>query len=128
MCNVADRFSLKRGLGYCGMACVLLIGCASPQEILKTGLPATFNSAKSAPDLAACIDRNTDGAILNSLVTNIKTLSPELFEIVVRNGSAVWAVVQIRPAASGSVASFSLGGLASMAPETEVERMTTGCQ
>ena len=110
------------------MACVALAGCASPGEVLETGAPATFTSAKSAQMLTKCIDRNTDGAILNSLRTNIKSLDPESSEIVVRNGSTIFAVIQVKPAAEGSIASFRLVGMGAISPDRSVQRMTTGCE
>jgi hypothetical protein len=36
---------------------VLLSGCASPSEVLKDGVEAKFDSAKTAPALAICIDQ-----------------------------------------------------------------------
>lgn len=108
--------------------CVALAGCASPREVLESGVPATFFSAKTVQLLTTCIDRNTDGAILNSLRTNIKVLSPESLEIVVRNGDTVFAVVQVHPADQGSVASIRLGGVSAMSPDSSVKRMTAGCE
>jgi hypothetical protein len=78
--------------------------------------------------LTTCIDRNTDGAVFNSLQTNIKNSGIESSEIVVRNGSFVYAVVQVKATDKGSIAAFHLGGTASIAPETSVKRMTNGCE
>lgn len=120
--------TLRRNALCLSVFWVVLAGCASPREVLETGAPATFASAKSVQLLTTCIDRNTDGAILNSLRTNIKSLSPESSEIVVRNGDTVYAVVQVHPAAQGSVASIRLGGAGAMFPDSSVKRMTTGCE
>ncbi len=106
----------------------LLAGCASTREILETSVPVPFTSALSAQMLTTCIDRNTDGAILNSLRTNVKSLGAESSEIVVRNGDFVYAVVQIRANDKGSIATFHLGGAATITPETSVKRMTKGCE
>ena len=123
-----QRTLVGRNVVRLGALCVALAGCASPREVLETGVPATFFSAKTVQLLTTCIDRNTDGAILNSLRTNIKVLSPESSEIVVRNGDTVFAVVQVHPAAQGSVASIRLGGVGAMTPDSSVKRMTTGCE
>lgn len=102
-----------------------LVACASPKEIAETGKLVTFSSTKSAPVLASCINGNTDGAIGGSLVTSMNALEP--LKIVVRNGNAVYAVIVIEEADKGSTASFRLGLVASLAPETEIARMTKGC-
>lgn len=104
---------------------LILAGCASPQEISESGKLVKFSSRKPASALAACINKNTDGAIGGSLVTSMNTLEP--LKIVVRNGNAVYAVIQVEEADIGSIAAFRLGLVASLAPETEVERMTKGC-
>lgn len=104
---------------------LVLVGCASPQEISETGKLAKFSSKRPAPLLARCINKNTDGAIGGSLVTSMNALEP--LKIVVRNANAVYAVIDVEEADGGSTASFRLGLLASLAPETEVERMTKGC-
>ncbi|GEM_PF-4715319 len=104
---------------------LILGGCASSQEVSETGKSVRFASSKSGTALAACINRNTDGAIAGSLVTSMNPLEP--LKIVVRNANAVYAVVQVEEADKGSVAVFRLGMLASLAPETEVGRMTKGC-
>jgi hypothetical protein len=108
--------------------CVVLVSCASPKEVLENGTITTFNSTKSSQSLTTCIDRNIDGAVLNSLKTNIKVLGPESSEIVVRNNSLVFAVVQVNAATHGSVASIRLGGLGAMTPETSMKRLTAGCE
>lgn len=115
--------SLKKMLS--AVFVLVLFGCASPQEISKTGKLAKFSSKMPARLLASCINKNTDGAIGGSLVTSMNTLEP--LKIVVRNANAVYAVIEIEEADNGSIASFRLGLLASFAPETEVERMTKGC-
>jgi hypothetical protein len=104
---------------------LVLVGCSSPQEISETGKLAKFSSKKPARLLAICINKNTDGAIGGSLVTSMNTLEP--LKIVVRNANAVYAVIEIEEADKGAIASFRLGLLASLAPDTEVERMTKGC-
>jgi hypothetical protein len=104
---------------------LVLIGCASPKEISETGKLVKFSSTKPASALATCINKNTDGAIGGSLVTSMNPLEP--FKIVVRNASAVYAVIEIEGADKGSIAAFRLGLLASLAPDTETERMTKGC-
>ena len=104
---------------------LVLVGCASPQEISETGKLAKFSSKKPVRLLASCINKNTDGAIGGSLVTSMNALEP--LRIVVRNGNAVYAVIDVEEATGGSIASFRLGLLASFAPETEVERMTKSC-
>lgn len=105
----------------------LLIGCASTREVLETGVPATFVSTLTAPKLTTCIDRNTDGAFLNSLRTNIKYSDATSSEIVVRNGAFVYAVVQVQATNSGSIATFRLGGAATITPESSLKKMTEGC-
>lgn len=106
----------------------LVIGCASTREVLESGVPATFVSTMTAPKLTTCIDRNTDGAILNSLRTNIKYADALSSEIVVRNGAFVYAVVQVKATDSGSIATFRLGGAATITPEASLKRMTEGCE
>ena len=115
-------------LGSLVVMTFLLIGCASTQEVLETGIPATFVSTMTAPKLTTCIDRNTDGAVLNSLRTNIKYSDAQSSEIVVRNGSFVYAVVQVKATDNGSVATFRLGGAATITPDTSVKKMTKGCE
>lgn len=119
--------SWKRNLVSLGAVVIVLVGCASAREVLETGVPVTFVSTMSVPMLTTCIDRNTDGAILNSLQTNIKNSGIESSEIVVRNGDFVYAVVQVKATNKGSIAAFRLGGVA-IAPETSVKRMTKGCE
>jgi len=111
-----------------GVVGIVLVGCASPREVLETGFPVTFNSKMSAPMLTMCIDRNTDGAILNSLRTSIKYLGPDASEIVVWNGDTVYAVVQVKAKDKGSIALFRLGGGATLTPESSMKRMTKGCE
>lgn len=106
----------------------LLIGCSSTREVLETGTPATFVSTLSAPKLTRCIDGNTDGAVLNSLRTNIKYSDAISSEIVVRNGAFVYAVIRVQTTDSGSVATFRLGGAATITPESSLKKMTEGCE
>lgn len=108
-----------------GIFTLALFGCASPHDISETGKLIKFSSTKPALALASCINKNADGAIGGSLVTSMNTLEP--LKIVVRNANAVWAVIQIKEASAGSSADFRLGLVASLAPETETERMTRGC-
>lgn len=107
---------------------LILFGCASTQEIRDTNVAGTFNSKKSAQLLTLCLDKNTDGTVLNSLLTNIKPIGVDSFEIVVRNGSLVNAVVEVRPAGTGSVALFRFGGVGAMAPATTQTNMTKNCE
>jgi hypothetical protein len=102
-----------------------LAGCAGPEEIAKSGKLVRFSSTKSISALAICINKNTEGAIGGSLVTSMNPLEPQ--KIVVRNANAVYAVIGIQEADKGSVASIHLGLVASLAPETETERMTRDC-
>lgn len=104
---------------------LLLVGCASPQEISQKGKLAEFSSKMPSRLLTSCINKNTDGAIGGSLVTSMNALEP--LQIVVRNANAVYAVIHVEETNGGSVARFRLGLLASFAPETEVQRMTKGC-
>ncbi len=106
----------------------LLQGCATSREVIESGVAFDYSSKLSVPELTTCIDRNTDGAVLNSLQTTIKYSNPLNAEIVVRNGNFAYAVILIKSYEYGSVAHFRLGGTAAWDVKQAISRMTNGCQ
>jgi hypothetical protein len=105
----------------------LLSGCASPSEVLKDGVEAKFDSAKTAPALAICIDRNADDYARGSLRSKVVNSGTEPIEVLVRNGNFIYAVVQVTTAQVGSSARFRFGGIAIL-PQTSLEAMTKSCE
>lgn len=105
----------------------LLAGRASPSEVLKDGVEAKFESSKSAPGLAICIDRNADDYARGSLRSKVVNSGIEPIEVLIRNGNFIYAVVQVTTTADGSAARFRFGGIAIL-PQTSMEAMTKSCE
>lgn len=101
----------------------LLAGRASPSEVLKDGVEAKFESAKPAPGLAICIDRNADDFARGSLRSKVVNSGIEPIEVLIRNGNFIYGVVQVTTTAEGSAARFRFGGIAIL-PQASLEAMT----
>lgn len=112
---------------FTALIAVLLAGCASPSEVLKDGVEARFDSAKTAPGLASCIDRNADDYARGSLRSKVVNLGTEPIELLIRNGSFIYAVVQVVSAKVGSSARFRFGGIAIL-PQDSLKAMTKNCE
>jgi hypothetical protein len=122
-----ERSLTKSLVKFTSLISVLLAGCASPSEVLKDGIKAKFESAKTAPGLASCIDRNADDYARGSLRSKVVNSGTEPIEVRIRNGNFIYAVVQVTTAQVGSSARFRFGGIAIL-PQASLEAMTKNCE
>jgi len=110
-----------------GLIALVLCACSSPKQVLETATPVQFLSTKSATDLTACIDRNTDGIPAGLTHTSVKSYSQDSFEIITRHGDFTGAVVLVKTSDKGSTALFYFSATEAV-PDHVFRQMSKGCE
>jgi hypothetical protein len=111
-----------------GIAVLLLVGCATPQEMMQAP-PDAVLKLKGAPQAGAlCITRNLENYASNMIVNMRPT--PEGWEVISRltgEATTIYAIAQLRPSGPGSEAQIWAAQQIFTGTDAVVKQIVKGC-
>lgn len=87
-------------MAMAGLACLALLGCATPDELKARDDKVKFSSRLGAADAAECVARATENYI-PQLTVRVARSGAE-YDVTVKNDIVLLALVEAKPAQAGS--------------------------